>query len=252
MQSFKTNRIMKFSPPLIETTLIRRYKRFLADVRMPDGEEITVHCPNPGAMMGLLETENSNQTAWISDSRNPKRKLRYTLELLQLQKGTLVGINTNRPNAILEETIEGRKFDIFGDFKTLRREVPYGKNSRIDILLEGEEIPDTYIEIKNVHLQRQSGLHEFPDSVTERGRKHLLELANIVGAGKRAIMVYLIQRDDGDTFSLARDCDPKYAEAFDAAMIAGVEAYAICCNVSTSQIVAERLIKIDEAVLNDK
>lgn len=234
---------MNFTSPLIKAVLIKRYKRFLADVLLPNGSQITVHCPNPGAMLGV---KDPGSNVWISDSNNPKRKLRYTLELIELKDGTLVGINTNMPNKICEELILSRDFPIFGPFETLRREVKYGENSRIDILLEGPKIPRTYVEVKSITMQRQPTRHEFPDGVTERGRKHLDELARMVEAGNRAIMLYLIQRDDGDSFSLARDVDPKYGAAFDDAIAKGVEAYAIRCKISTTEIYAEKLITIHE------
>lgn len=236
---------MKFPTPLIKASLIKRYKRFLADVELEDGTMITVHCPNPGSMIGVREP---GSTVWISDSNNPKRKLRYTLELIDAG-GTLVGINTNMANRIAEEALLGRRFCEFGDFETLRREVKYGTNSRIDFLLSTPNLPDTYVEVKSVTLQRTPGHHEFPDGVSERGRKHLGELAKMVEAGHRAIMLYLIQREDGDKFSLAREIDPLYAAAFDEAVSVGVEAIAIGCKMSETEIVADKLIEIDEPVL---
>lgn len=237
---------MDFPTPLIEATLLQRYKRFLADVRLEDGREITVHCPNPGSMMGLKDPGNR---VWISDSGNPKRKLRHTLELMETPSGTLVGINTNLPNKLAREAIETGLIPALSEFDTLRPEVKYGENSRIDMLLSGAGIPDTYVEVKNVHLVRKTGLHEFPDSVTSRGAKHLNELAMQVRSGNRAVMVYLIQRADGDTFRLARDLDPAYAAAFDKAVSEGVECFAVRCDISTRSIVPERLIEIDEKSL---
>ena len=245
---------MKFSSPLIKVKLIKRYKRFLADVELEDGSLTTVHCPNPGSMMGLTEP---GSVAWISKADNPKRKLSHTLELIELPKsgGNLVGVNTNRPNAISQEAIESGNFAQFGTYNRLQREVKYGTNSRIDILLSsgdvtnGETLQKTYVEVKSVTLQRHQGLHEFPDGVTERGRKHLGELAKMAEGGARAIMLYLIQRADGDRFSFARDIDPLYAEAFDNAVCRGIEAFAIRCKVSTDEIVADKVIKIDEAIL---
>jgi len=239
---------MKFSTPLIKASLVKRYKRFLADVELEDGSIITVHCPNPGSMMGVKEPGSQ---VWISDSQNPKRKLRFTLELIKTpgNTGTLVGINTNMPNKICEEAFHSGAFSQIAKFETLRREVKYGENSRIDILLSTPDTTDCYIEIKSVTLQRQSGLHEFPDGVTERGRKHLGELAKVAKGGERAIMLYLIQREDGDRFSFARDIDPHYAQAFDEAVAQGVEAYAIRCKITPEAIVAEKMIEIDEPVL---
>lgn len=236
---------MIFPTPLIKASLIKRYKRFLADVKLEDETIITVHCPNPGSMIGVREP---NSTVWISDSNNPKRKLRYTLELIDVG-GSLVGINTNMANRIAEEALLERRFCEFGDFETLRREVKYGTNSRIDFLLSTPNMPYTYVEVKSVTLQRLPGHHEFPDGVSERGRKHLGELAKMVEAGHRAIMLYLIQREDGDKFSLAREIDPLYAKAFDKAISVGVEAIAIGCKISETEIVTDKLIEIDEPVL---
>ena len=233
---------MKFSPELIEGTLVKRYKRFLADIRLKSGEEITVHCANPGSMLGLTDAGNR---AWISDSQNPKRKLRYSLELIEVGD-VMVGINTTHPNKLAEEAIERGVVPALTGYDTLRREVKYGENSRIDILLSGATIPDTYVEVKNVHFVREPGLHEFPDSVTARGAKHLDEMSNEVAKGNRAVMIYIIQRNDGDRFKFAADLDPNYVEAFKRARAAGVEAYAIRCDVTTSGIDANTLIPIDE------
>lgn len=236
---------MKFAKPLIETVLERRYKRFLADVRLPDGAVITVHCPNPGAMMGLTA---HGSPAWISDSGNPKRKLRHTLELVEVESSegpTLVGINTNLPNRLAEEAITDGRLPSLAGYSQLRREVRYGENSRIDILLEKDGAPPCYVEVKNVHLVRQAGLHEFPDCKTERGAKHLREMSTMVKNGARAVMLYVVQRADGDRFSLARDLDPGYATAFDAAMEAGVEALAIRCHITPTEIVAREPIPLE-------
>ena len=231
---------MKFDPPLIEARLIQRYKRFLADVEMADGTLHTVHCPNPGAMVGLT---TPGSRVWISDSRNPKRKLRHTLEIMEADD-TLVGINTNLPNRLAKEALEEGLIGALNEFETLRTEVRYGENSRIDILLQGQSIPDTYVEIKNVHLRRNAGLHEFPDCVTARGAKHLRELSQEAKSGNRAVMLFVIQREDGDRFSLARDYDEAYGTAFDDAIRYGVEAYAIRCRVTPEEIVACDMVPV--------
>jgi len=227
---------MKFPTPLLTGTLIKRYKRFLADVRLDSGEVVTAHCANPGSMMGLKE---AGSRVWLSISDNPKRKLKYSWELLEVDLGCgphLVGINTNQPNGIVADAIaEGRIAELDG-YSTLRREVKYGKNSRIDILLQEENRPDCYVEIKNVHLMRKAGFAEFPDSVTARGKKHLIELAAYAQQGYRCVMFYLIQRTDAETFSLARDIDNDYAHAFDDAIKSGVEAYAYSCTISPEGI----------------
>ena len=245
---------MKFPSPLIRAKLIKRYKRFLADVELEDGTMMTVHCPNPGSMMGLKEP---GSIVWISKASNPKRKLSHTLELINLpaRNDTLVGVNTNQANAIAEEAIASGLFPEFGTYEVLQREVKYGENSRIDILLSTQHngrTHKTYVEVKSVTLQRRDGLHEFPDGVTERGRKHLRELSNITKNGDRAIMLYLIQRNDGDKFSFARDIDPLYNEAFDQATAQGVEAFAIRCKISSREIVAEKMIEIIKPVTGPK
>ncbi|MFD0918074.1 DNA/RNA nuclease SfsA [Pseudahrensia aquimaris] len=235
---------MDFPTTLIPGVLEQRYKRFLADVRLEDGSITTVHCPNPGAMMGL---NTPGFRCWISDSGNPKRKLRHTLELIEAvgpSGPVMVGINTGTPNKLAEEAILSGVVPQLAGYETLRREVKYGENSRIDILLQNEGKPPCYVEVKNVHLVRKGRLHEFPDCKTTRGAKHLRELAAQVGLGNRAVMLYIIQREDGDTFSLARDLDPDYAKAFEEARDGGVEAYAIRCQISTTSILATTPIPI--------
>lgn len=231
---------MKFANPLIKATLIKRYKRFLADVRLESGDEITAHCANPGAMLGLKEP---GSTVWLSPANNPKRKLKFSWELIETNdynKKVLVGINTNLPNKLAEEAILNGTIKELQGFSNLRREVKYGQNSRIDILLENEtdthQITPCYVEVKNVHLLRQENKAEFPDSVTSRGAKHLNELSDMVKEGKRAVMLYLIQREDCETFSLARDIDENYHEAFLKAKDAGVEAIAYKCSLTTKEI----------------
>lgn len=233
---------MNFPHPLIEARLIQRYKRFLVDVELEDGNTITVHCPNPGAMLGLKEPGSK---VWISDSKNPKRKLRYTFELIEAD-GTLVCINTNLPNKIGREAIEVGLIPPLAGYDSIKAEVKYGVNSRIDLLLSDENRPLAYVEIKNSHLLRTKDLFEFPDCVTARGAKHLVELANQVKEGHRAVMLFVIQRMDGSKFKLARDMDPNYAIEFDKAISAGVEAYAIRCEVSQTGIHARNLVPVDE------
>ncbi len=232
---------MKFTPPLIETRLVKRYKRFLADVKMPDGQIITVHCANPGSMLGLTKEGNK---AWISDSQNPKRKLRYSLEILEVD-GVMVGINTSHPNKLAKEAIEAGRISALKGYETLRTEVKYGKNSRIDILLQDNDKPDTFVEVKNVHFIRTPGVNEFPDGITARGAKHLEEMAREVENGNRAVMLYIIQRGDGNVLQFAQDIDPNYYEAFKKAHAVGVEAIAIRCNVTSDSIDAVDIIEIN-------
>jgi len=233
---------MRFLTPLVRGTLIRRYKRFLADVRLGDAAEITASVPNTGSMMGLCEPGG---TVWLSRSVSPTRKYLHTLELIETDLGrgpTLVGINTGLPNKLVEEAIDAGVVGDFAGYPKLRREVRYGLNSRIDLLLEAEDGRLCYVEVKNVHLSRTAGLAEFPDCVSERAAKHLAELSRMVADGHKAVMVYLVQRGDTNSFQLAGDLDPKYLAAFKAARAAGVEALAYACHVSTAAItVADRL-----------
>ncbi|KZK81284.1 Sugar fermentation stimulation protein A [Pseudovibrio sp. Ad13] len=232
---------MRFDVPLVTGRLIKRYKRFLADVALDDGgAEITAHCANSGSMMGL---KDPGIKVWLTPNDDPKRKLKYSWEMLEID-GAMVGINTSRPNGLVEEAIEAGRIPELVGYEKLRREVKYGKNSRIDILLEGEGDKRTYVEVKNVTLAREGGIAEFPDAVTARGAKHLDELADMVREGHRSAMVFLIQRDDCDVLVLARDIDPKYGEAFDAAVKAGVEVYAIGCRLDTDEIIADRGIEV--------
>lgn len=229
---------MRFPAPLIKGTLIKRYKRFLADVALEDGREVTAHCANPGAMTGL---KDPGAEVWLSPATNPKRKLKYTWELLRIGEG-LVGINTAHPNAIAEEAIAAGKVPELTGYASLRREVKYGQNSRIDILLEDPARPPCYVEVKNVHLKR-NGAAEFPDSVTKRGAKHLVELGDMVDAGNRAVMFYMVQREDCDGFQIAADIDPDYGAGLKIAIERGVEILCYQCKLSTQDIVLDRPIE---------
>src|SRR6266481_9201187 len=227
---------MRFPVPLFPATLVRRYKRFLADVVLPSGETVTVHCANPGSMIGLNVT---GARVWLSKSANPNRKLAHSWELIEVDLGggsELVGINTIHPNALAAEAIAAGALAELAGYASVRREVKYGKNSRVDFLLEGAGRSPCYVEIKNVHLMRQPGLAEFPDAKTERGRKHLDELRDMVEAGHRAVMLYLIQIGSATRFALARDIDPKYGAAFTRARARGVEAMAWRCVITRDGI----------------
>lgn len=237
---------MKFSPPFTPGTLKQRYKRFLCDVALDNGPTITASCPNTGSMLGLTQP---GSRVWLSESDSPTRKYRHTWELIETDLGkgaTLVGINASRPNAIVTEAIEAGRVKPLAGFASLRREVKYGANSRIDILLEGDGGPQCYVEVKNVHLMRKAGLAEFPDSKTERGVKHLRELSNMVSAGHRAVMLYLVQRGDAARFAVAGDIDPAYAAAFAEARRNGVEMLAYRCRISPDEIALEKSIQITE------
>jgi sugar fermentation stimulation protein A len=222
---------MRFPSPLVSGRLIKRYKRFLADVQLDSGELTTAHCANPGAMLGLAVP---GSRVWLSPSPNPKAKLAWRWELEEVA-GALVGINTSHPNRIIEEAVAADTIPELTGYAKITREVRYGINSRIDLLLEkpGQKC---FVEVKNVHLKRES-CAEFPDCVTTRGAKHLAELSTEVASGHRAVMLFCLQREDCDGFKIAADLDPAYAQAFKQARLAGVEAYAYTCTLSTQAIV---------------
>lgn len=231
---------MQFPTSLFEARLIKRYKRFLADVEMLDGpdagKEITIHCPNPGSMMGLAKP---GAQVFVSRSPNTKRKLAYTYELEQVDgpgDPCLVGINTMHPNKLAEEAITAGLVPSLTGFDRLKREQKYGEKSRIDILLQTDGAPLTYVEVKNVHLMRTASHLEFPDSVTARGAKHLAELSDMVAAGHRAVMLFVAQWPGAKTMSVAADIDPKYAAALTNAIDAGVEVLALDCAVTQNAI----------------
>ncbi len=235
---------MRFLSPLIPGTLIQRYKRFLADVRLASGETITATCPNTGSMIGLIDP---GLPVWLSESDSPTRKYRHTWEMVEADLGkgpALVGINTNHPNKLVSEAIAAGQIKVLEGYATLRREVKYGVNSRIDILLEDPAKGVCYVEVKNVHLSRKAGLAEFPDSITERGAKHLREMSDMVRAGHRAVMVYLVQRGDTKKLSFCDDIDPEYVAAFSAARAVGVEAIAVRCRMSPEEIAIDTIIPI--------
>lgn len=192
---------MEFPSPLSRGRLLRRYKRFLADIELESGGEIVAHCANPGSMMGLAEPGSE---VWLSPNTNPKAKLDWRWELVRVAGDYLVCINTAHPNRVGEEAIAAGAIPDLTGYGSLRREVKYGANSRIDILLEDPGRPPCYVEIKSVTLRRPDGAHptaaEFPDAVTKRGAKHLMELANVAENGGRAVMLYLVQRGDCDHF----------------------------------------------------
>lgn len=227
---------MRFAAPLIPATLVKRYKRFLADVTLPDGTTVTAHVANPGAMTGLA---TAGSRIWLSKSDNPSRKLSHSWELIEVDLGQgpeLVGVNTAHPNPLVGAALAAGLLPELAGYDTIRREVKYGRNSRVDFLLEGAGRPPCYVEIKNVHLMRKPGLAEFPDSRTERGAKHLEELGDMVEAGHRAAMLYLIQIGSAERFKLARDIDPNYGAAFDRARSRGVEAMAWRCAITQDGI----------------
>ena len=231
---------MQFPDPLIRGALIQRYKRFLADVELESGDVVTAHSANSGSMMGLTEP---GAEVWLSPARNPDRKLRYSWELIRIGDG-FVGVHTGHPNRIVEEAIKADRIPELTGYDRVRREVKYGRNSRIDLLLEHDGRPPCYVEIKSVTLRRADRA-EFPDAVTARGTKHLGELSNVVAAGERAVMLYLIQREDCRVFSVAGDIDPDYAAALIKARTAGVEVLCYACRLTTYAIELDRAVPLD-------
>jgi sugar fermentation stimulation protein A len=225
---------MQFDPPLMAGVLVRRYKRFLADVEI-DGRIETAHCANPGSMLGLAPP---GAPILLSASDNPKRKLRLTWELVKVA-GALVGINTAYANRLVEEAIRAGRIEALAGYADFRREVPYGEGSRIDFLLSGAGRPPCYVEVKSVTLKRHEAA-EFPDSVTARGARHLRELSAMRSAGARAVMLFVAQRDDCGRLEVAADIDPAYAAALTRAREAGVEVLAYACRVSTTGIEIDR------------
>jgi sugar fermentation stimulation protein A len=235
---------MKFHAPLIEGVLVQRYKRFFADVRLPSGEVVVAHCANSGSMLSVKEP---GARVWISPAADPSRKLRYTWELIEVN-GALVGINTGHPNRIVAEAIAAGEIKELAGYESLKREQKYGKNSRIDILLETPGRAPCFVEVKNVTMRRGfTAAHhaEFPDSVTERGAKHLVEMTDMVKNGARAVMFYLVQRTDCANFRVAGDIDPAYEKGLKAALAAGVEAIGYGCDITPGGITIAQPLTLD-------
>jgi sugar fermentation stimulation protein A len=228
---------MQFTSTLIPATLARRYRRFLADVVLETGEVATVHVANPGAMTGL---DRPLSRVWLSDSGNPLRKCPYSWELVEADLGSgpeLIGVNTGQPHQLVGEALEAGLIPELRDYPSVRREVKYGENSRVDFLLEDPaRRRRCYLEVKNVHLMRKPRLAEFPDSVTDRGAKHLRELAAVRASGARAVLLFVIQIPSADRFAVAGDIDPAYAAAFAQARARGVEMLAWRCAVNLGGI----------------
>ncbi len=229
---------MLLPQPLAHGRLLQRYKRFFADVVLDDGREITAHCPNPGAMLGL---NTPGLGAWISPATGATRKLAWTLELIDADGG-LVGVNTMRPNALVAEALANDVIPELAGYASHRREVRFGEASRVDFLLEGQGRAPCWLEVKNVHLRRSGTLAEFPDCVAARSSKHLRELSARVALGDRAVQLFVIQRTDCDRFDACADLDPVYAAGLDAAAQSGVEVLCYACDISVSDIrLARRL-----------
>lgn len=228
---------MKFPEALIEGRLIKRYKRFLADIELSDGNVVTAHVPNSGSMMGLIDPGNR---VWISLQDRPERKLKYTLELIEVD-GSLVGVNTSWPNELATEAILEGKIPELNGYFGLKREVPRG-SSRFDIMLDNDK-HRCYVEVKNVTLRRGQGAY-FPDAVTSRGTKHLRELENVIKGGDRGVMLYIVQRMDCDYFSYAQDIDPFYWQTYKKVVSSGLEVLAYQCYMSTNMITVAKSLPI--------
>jgi sugar fermentation stimulation protein A len=231
-------------PPLVPGRLLRRYKRFLADVALDTGEEVTAHCANPGAMMGLAY---AGSRVLLAKASAPGRKLAYSWEFVEAGRegapAQLVGINTLRPNALVAEALAHGRLSPLSGYDRVRREVRYGRASRVDFLLESENRPPCFVEVKNCHLMREPGFAEFPDCVAARSARHMDELAGMVAGGARAVVIVVIQMA-ADRFDIARDIDPAFDRAFRAARKAGVEAYAYACRIAPEEIVIDRPVTI--------
>ena len=218
---------MLFPAPLRRGRLLQRYKRFFADVRLEDGTEITAHCPNPGSMLGL---NSPGMPVWVSPAAGAARRLAWTLELAELGDG-FVGLNTQRPNGLVEEALAADALPELAGYASRRREVKYGAGSRVDFLLEDEGRPPCWVEVKSVTLSRERGLAEFPDCVSARSLKHLGDLSREVENGARAVLLFVIQRTC-DRFAAAADLDPAYAAALVKAAETGVEVLCYGCEVT--------------------
>lgn len=224
-------------PPLFSGLLIKRIKRFLAEIRLDDGEEIVAHCPNSGSM---LSCDSPGSRVLVSVSERPERRYRHTWEMVSVN-GVWVGINTMVPNRLIHETLLQRRLAAFSDYTEVRREVPWGAHSRLDFLLSGGR-RTCYIEVKNVTLA-QAGVAYFPDSVTERGQKHLRDLQEIVRHGHRGVILFLVQRMDVERFMPARFIDPEYARLLHEACKNGVEIVVCQALVTPEEITVVKLLE---------
>ncbi|WP_133405827.1 DNA/RNA nuclease SfsA [Parashewanella tropica] len=224
---------MIFQPPLARATLIKRYKRFLADITLTNGEETTLHVSNTGAMTGCAEPDDY---VWYSTSDNPKRKYQHSWECTETQTGHFICVNTIRANHLVEEAINNQVIEELKGYRTLQREVKYGEeNSKIDFFLSDDEMPDTYVEVKSVTLL-ENGQGYFPDAVTARGQKHLRELMQMAQSGKRAVLLFAVLHTGIDSVKPASHIDSMYAELLSKAIDAGVEVIAYKAEITPSQL----------------
>jgi len=226
---------MKINNPYVEGRLIKRYKRFLADVELASGEIVTAHTPNTGSMKGCSDPDSK---VWLYDTQNPKRKYRYSWDLVADLSGNMVGIHTGRANLLVKEAIELGTIAELGGYKTIKAEVNYKSSGcRFDLLLSQHELkPDCFAEVKNVTAIDDNGVAIFPDAVTQRGKKHLETLVDVVRDGMRAVMVFCIQREDVIVFRAAEEIDPAYADMLKLAYKQGVEIIAYKSSLSPTEI----------------
>jgi len=237
---------MKFDRPLIPATLLRRHKRFLAECRLDDGTEVTAHCANPGAMTGLA---NAGIRVWLEPNDDPKKKLDFGWRLVEHIDGNFTGVDTAVPNRMLRAAFEARAIPPLAAYSSVRTEVPYGEKSRVDFLLSEPGLPDAYVEVKSVTLCRRPGVAEFPDTKTERGARHMLELALMAKEGYRAVVFFLVQRTDCSQVEIAGDIDPDYARAMQIAREAGVEVMAFGANISPKGVTVSTALPFNLGVL---
>ena len=230
---------MEFSSSLIEGRLIKRYKRFLADVALPDGTVVCAHCPNSGTMKTCAPQD---ARVWISPSTNPKRKLKFTWELVEVE-GRMVCVNTHLANSVVEEGIQKNKIRELQGHSNIRREVKYGENSRIDLLLEKDD-EKTWVEVKSVTLDVGNHISAFPDAVTTRGTKHLRELMKMKEKGDRAVLLFCVNRSETKGVKAAEDIDPTYAKTLREAAGKGVEILAYGCEISNKGVWLEKSLPV--------
>jgi sugar fermentation stimulation protein A len=224
---------MRFATPLLSSRLVRRYKRFLADIVLADGTEAVAHCANPGSMLGLAEP---GMRIWVEPNDDPRKALKYGWRLVEHENGGFTGVDTLVPNRLVKAALLAGEIAGLGGYDVIRPEVDYGQNSRVDFRLSGDGRPDAFVEVKSVTLSRHSGLAEFPDSVTARGARHLADLAQMATTGHRAVLLFVVQRTDARRVTLAADIDPAYAHAFAAATAAGVEVICLGTRISPHEV----------------
>ena len=230
---------MKFKEKLLKGTLIKRYKRFFVDINYKN-TVITGHCPNTGSMMGLLDKGNK---VWFSKSDNPKRKLKYTLQIIEINKKK-IGVNTLLTNKIVHEALSLKKIDKLNKFSNIKSEVKFTESTRFDFLLSNEK-EKCFLEVKNVTLLRNKNIAEFPDALTSRGTKHLNELIKAKRKGYQTYMLYLIQIEGCDSFKIAKDIDQEYKFTFDKALKNGVKILCYDCKLNNEDIKLNKQIKYE-------